>query len=180
MTNKIISDETTNSVLRMSPTLRRDEGHMKVIVMRERDWWKVKYLEGRERVLEMEPEQLAEILLKMEIGGKVEYSDNGTKVTKRGIDKSTGEARLVNAMENGNDWIGEADKKSGKQMIINFMKQEKKNHKPSVTTSAIKEAVKKNWNVKEQFINFCIQELYCEGILKLIKTNKSGHKLWGI
>jgi hypothetical protein len=60
------------------------------------------------------------------------------------------------------------------------MKQEKKNHKPSVTTSAIKASVKKNWNVKEQFINFCIQELYSEGILKLIKTNKSGHKLWSI
>jgi hypothetical protein len=91
--NAIISDETTNSVLRISPTQRRDEGHMKVIVMRERDWWKVKYLEGRETIAEMKPEQLAEILLNLEVGGKVEYSSDGTVVTTRGIDNNFHETR---------------------------------------------------------------------------------------
>jgi hypothetical protein len=86
--DRIIADETTNSVLRISPTRRRDLHCAKVICIAENDVWKVQYLGGRIIRSDAEPAAVARSLIKMGATGVMEIDDDTIKATSLGKDAS--------------------------------------------------------------------------------------------
>jgi len=178
--NKILIDETTNAVLRMSPTLRRDEGHMKVVVMRESDWWKVRYLDGKERVVDANPEMIGNSLKRLWVGGKVEITSKATMVMKSGIANADGITRLGELMASPEDWIGDADLKLAQTKVLQYMKTSKRGRKLVHTTEDIVKNIQLTWMVKRSVVKLAIQHLYNDGILRLVKSNNKGQNWWGI
>jgi hypothetical protein len=178
--DSIIRDETTNSALRISPTKRRDDNMMKIIVMRERDWWKVQYLEGREKVITADPITIGKILRTMRIGGNVEITDDGVKITKKGITTSNGEERLNAMMSDVSDMVDDADMTIAMTRIEKLMRAAKKTASKSRSTSDIIDEIQKVWIIRKGVITRALQELYRKGTLRIIKTNKNGKPVWEI
>jgi hypothetical protein len=178
--DSIIRDETTNSALRISPTKRRDDNMMKIIVMRERDWWKVQYLEGREKPITADPITIGKILRTMRIGGNVEIIDDGVKITKKGITTSDGEMRLDAMMSDVSDMVDDADVIIAMTRIEKMMKNAKKTASKSRSTRTIIDDIQKMWMVRRNVITKALQELYRNGTLRIIKSGKNGKTEWSI
>lgn len=95
----IISDETTNSVLRISSTLRSDAKTLKVVVMRKDDLRKVKFISD-DRDVSIDSIELGTILKKMRVTGVVKR--NGRKditVVEKGIDSDTGKQYITRLLD---------------------------------------------------------------------------------
>lgn len=176
----IVSDETTNSALRMSPTLRRDNGNMKVIVMREKDFWKVKYLEGREKYITSDVTAIGRALKKMWVGGKVNIDEKGISIIGTGIKESRGTRLLEEVLENPEDYPDEVDIKMTKNMILKHMRKQKRARHLVCTTSEITEAIQKRWVINRRVVAAAVRDLYGAGIIKLVKTGKNGTSYWRI
>jgi len=84
--DRMVSDETTNSVLRISPTPQNDREMAKVILIPKDDAWKIQYLEGREIDLTIKEKIIGIIIRDLGITGIMELQENGgTNQTKYGL-----------------------------------------------------------------------------------------------
>ena len=75
--DKMISDETTNAVLRISPTPQNDREMAKIILIPKDDAWKIQYLEGREIDLTIKEKIIGAIIRKLSVPGIMELRENG-------------------------------------------------------------------------------------------------------
>jgi ribosomal protein S25 len=97
--DRIIADETTNSVLRISPTRRRDLHCAKVICIAEQDVWKVQYLGGRIIRSDASPAAIARSLIKSGATGVMEIDDGTITATSLGKDASNYSDNLNEVMK---------------------------------------------------------------------------------
>ncbi len=170
----IISDETTNSVLRISSTLRTDNKSLKIVVMSKEDLGRVKYLTDK-RVMTADANDIAKVIRKMGVGGSVIRDGRaGTRVIKTGVNYIEGKEKFIELISNSNDIIDDEMVESMKAKILSFFKEQKRAHVKIITIKKINAAIgngKYNGIIKE-----AINRLYYMGIL--IKNGNSKESKW--
>ncbi len=172
----IISDETTNSVLRISSTLRSDEKTMKLVIMQKNDLEKVKYLNNI-RVLSDEADNIARIIRKLGVGGRVEKDGRrGIKVASNGIKNTEGKERIIELISESSEIVDDEELESVMARIMNFMLDQKKKRTKSINSSMIQKAVSVKGG-REVVIN-AMQKLYAMGKLKMETHGKE--KKWSL
>jgi hypothetical protein len=136
---RIIADETTNSVLRISSTLRRDIKTMKVIIMRKDDLRKVKYLTNRV-IMSEDANKIAAILKKLGVGGLVsKRGRDSMEVTNRGISFEKGNAKFLEMRSSTDEIVDDEMTKTVIEKIVNFVREQSRKRRKSVTTHGIEE-----------------------------------------
>jgi hypothetical protein len=146
----IISDETTNSVLRISSTLRSDNKCMKIVVMPKNDMGKVKdeYVKDR-RVLSQNGAAIARILKNLGVAGKVSRGNNGEiKLTSAGINYESGKGKLLELISNIEESHDDEEVATQMGLIRAFMTKAMRTHKNGITTDAIMTGIGKIKNYK--------------------------------
>ena len=106
--NAIVSDETTNSVLRISPTPRKDTKTTKIIIIPKRDLWKVRYLDGRIVETDRPATEIAETIKKKGITGLVEMEEDSIKVSKVGMESEGAKEKVIQGIRTGSEFSEEA------------------------------------------------------------------------
>jgi hypothetical protein len=174
--DEIISDETTNSVLRISSTLRNDNETLKVVVMPKEDLDKVKYLTDKIDMTE-DPSKIAMILKKLAVGGKtVREGRNGLKVIGRGINFEKGKAKFKEIRSEDSEILDEEEKNSVMARIMSFMKESKRDRIGLRNSGKIYKNIKTR-SGKNMVIS-AMQQLYAEGRLKMETHGKE--KIWSL
>ncbi len=174
--DEIISDETTNSILRISSTLRNDNETLKVVVMPKEDVHKVKYLTNKIEMTE-DSSKIAAILKKLAVGGKtVRDGRNGWKVIGRGINFEKGKAKFREIRSEDSEILDEEEKKSVMARIISFMREQKRNGVRTINSGKIYKNIKTH-SGKNMVIS-ALQQLYLKGILKMETHGKE--KKWSL
>lgn len=170
----IISDETTNSVLRISSTLRSDAKTMKLVIMQKDDLRKVKYLSNI-RVSSEEPDTLARVIKTLGVAGKVRKEGRtSVKVEKTGIDSEFGKEKIIELISRTDELVDDDEKLSVMARIIALMKQEKRNSKKLVSSGKIYSEIKTRGG--ENLVRSALQELYANGRVLLRSHGKA--KKW--
>lgn len=178
--DKIIADETINSVLRISPTLGRDTRTLKIIVMSERDAHKIEKCLPDPVVMTDEASRIAAIIKKLGVCGISERITDGKKthreITKIGIDFELGKAKFME-MKSSTDAIVEDDMvKATKEKIMQFMRSQYNKRNRSVTTTAIRKAI--SGSCKYEMLKAALRELYHEKTLEMTKSGQANK--WSI
>lgn len=172
----IISDETTNSVLRISSTLRNDNEKLKVVVMPKEDMHKVKYLTNAIEMNE-NASQIAAIFKMLAVCGKtVRDGRNGFKVIGRGVNFEIGKARFRELRSEDSEILDEEEKKSVMARIMSFMREQKRKRIGSTNSGKIYKNIKTR-SGKIMVIS-AMQQLYSEGRLKMVTHGKE--KRWSL
>jgi hypothetical protein len=172
----IISDETTNSVLRISSTLRSDEKTMKLVIMQKDDLKKVKYLSNI-RVLSEEADNVAKIIRKLGVGGKIEKDGRkGVKVTSSGIKNAEGKEKIIELISESADIVDDEELESVMARIVGFMREQKMRRVTSSNSSAIRRGISKR--VDTNIVTSAMQKLYALGILKMESHGRE--KKWSL
>ena len=153
---------------------------MKVIIMRARDWWKVKYIEGQEKVVTADPKQIGLILRGLWVGGKVSMDEKGISVLSGGVASDVNSNPLVDAITSGDEFVDEIDVQMARNRILKYMRESKNARHAVRSTTEIHDAILKKWIVKRMVVTSAIQELYANGSLKLVRTTKRGFSYWQI
>lgn len=170
----IISDETTNSVLRISSTLRTDNSSLKIVVIPKEDLGRVKYLTNV-RVMKTDANDIAKVLRKMAVGGSVIRDGRaGTRVIKTGVNYIEGKEKFIELISNSNDIIDDEMVESIQTKIIAFLKEQKRAHVKTVTLNKINAKFgngRFNGIIKE-----AVNRLYYNGTL--IKEGNSKESKW--
>jgi hypothetical protein len=138
----IIADETTNSVLRISPTIRNDEGMMKIIVMPRADIPKIEKYLSNITVNSHTANQIALMLRSINVGGMVET--NGRKEIKvvcTGIKVEDGRNRMLEALENVDAMVDPEETEAIAAKIVELVNNKCRRNGSAMTTKAIKNAI---------------------------------------
>lgn len=171
----IIADETTNSVLRISSTLRNDIGTLKFVVMQKDDLRKVKYLTNT-TIMSDEAIKIARILKKMKMGGVTERDGrNSMKVIERGIDFAVGKAKFQEMRLSIDEIVDDEMTKTVMEKILIFMKEQKRKHVKNVTFMKFQEAFGSGQN---GLLRAALGILYHEK--KLIKKRVGKSDRWSL
>ena len=161
----IISDETTNSVLRISSTRRNDSKTLKVVVMPKEDLQKVKYLTNT-IVMNEDASKIAAILKKLGVGGKtVRDGRAGWKVIGNGINFETGKAKFLEFRSENSEILDEEEKKSVMARIMSFMREQKRNKVRLINSGKIYKNI--STRSGKNMVISATQQLYREGNLKM-------------
>jgi len=84
--NSIVADETTNSVLRISPIVGRGELDPKIVVIPKEDLWKVKYLDeqvlgGTQGGRTYDIDDIARLIVEDNLTGTVQLDEGGIGIS---------------------------------------------------------------------------------------------------
>jgi hypothetical protein len=181
----IIMDETTNSVLRISPIVGRDELRPKVVIIPRSDLWKIRYLDeqmigdssgGRTPDIE----NIALLIRESNLAGTIRLTPEGTKID----DKPKGE-EWKSAVENNTlmalfqielDKVGSRDKYSKEELqdamhrILDVLRKAKRKW------LSINQMREMGLKCKDALIRPALTKLYYQGKVK-DKWNGKTH-LW--
>ena len=85
--NSIIMDETTNSVLRISPVVGRGEFHPKIVIIPREDLWKVRYLDeqvlgGTQGGRTSDIDYISRLIVEHNLAGTVQLDGKGSDKCK--------------------------------------------------------------------------------------------------
>ncbi len=174
--DEIISDETTNSVLRISSTLRNDNQTLKVVVMPKEDLNKVKFLTDKVEMTE-DSSKIAMILKRLAVCGKTERDGrNGLRVIGRGINFEKGKAKFRELRSEDSEIFDEEEKKSVMARIMSFMREEKRKKNGWINSGKIYNNIKTRSG--KNMVRSAMQQLYADGDLKMETHGKE--KRWSI
>lgn len=118
---EITKDETTNSVLRISPTKRNDNEKARIILIPKDDLWKVQYLEGRVAKVQGSAGDIAVLLQKLKAGGEIIMGKSVIEATDSGIMAEGALAKVELASIDG-ELVPETAIAVTSAMVIDFMK----------------------------------------------------------
>jgi hypothetical protein len=98
--NSIIIDETTNSVLRISPVVGRGEHHPKIVVIPREDLWKVRYLDeqvlgGSQGGRTPDIDYIARLILEENLTGMVQFDGKGSDKCKTEWEEAVKDNKVV-------------------------------------------------------------------------------------
>ena len=174
--NAIIADETTNSVLRISSTLRSDNKCMKMIVMPKNDMGKVKteYVSDR-RVLSQDGAAIARVLKSLGIAGTVSRKqDGGIQMSSAGINYVRGKEKLLELVSNMGELVDTEELETYKSRVMAFMKKATRINKHGITTKKIYEGL--GPGTKYNLVKETLRVLYTDGEMANKKHGKT--TLW--
>lgn len=159
----IISDETTNSVLRISSTLRVDEKTLKIILMRKDDVHKVKFLSNI-KITTQDARVIARTLETMNITGKVGIiHKKGIEIKSTGVDFKAGKCRFSELISGREDTFDAKECESVMSRIRALIVENEKTGSKTTGTNKIIEEVKTRSG--QHMIRHALQELYSIGWL---------------
>lgn len=172
----IIADETTNSVLRISSTLRNDINTMKVIVMRKNDVEKVKYLSNI-RIVSNSASELARMLSKLGVAGKTKLEGRKSiSSTSHGTNFESGKEKMIELISGTDTAFDEGETLSVMERILSMLREKSKNGEGILSTRDIRDSIKTKSG--KDIIYFALQTLYSSGRLNLESRGKA--KKWSI
>jgi len=149
---------------------------MKLVIMQKNDLEKVKYL-NNVRVLSDEADNIARIIRKLGVGGRVEKDGRkGIKVTSSGIKNTEGKERIIELISESSEIVDDEELESVMARIMSFMVDQKKKRTKSINSSMIQKAVSVKGG-REVVIN-AMQKLYAMGKLKMETHGKE--KKWSL
>lgn len=172
----IIADETTNSVLRISSTLRTDKETMKLIVMRKEDMNKVKYLSNM-RVVSGAPGNIAKMINTLGVTGSIEI-DGRSKIESKsiGTNYTQGKDKLVELIAGRDEAFDDNEVQSAIERILGFMKEKKNERRKVISTNDIYKSIKTRSG--KSIIAHSLQQLYSSG--RLIMKTHGKNKNWSL
>lgn len=167
----IISDETTNAVLRISSNLRRDKETLKIIVMRKDDMRRVKYVSDR-IVFDKDIEILVKALKDAVVSGRVEFRSGGCDVMKSGIKHNDGKIKMdvyTSRYKTSEDIVESnllkiVERKILDLLRINYMKTRK-----GITTKGIKSQLEGKYG--KPAVGAALESLLYKGRIARIEQN---------
>lgn len=172
----IVSDETTNSVLRTSPTPRNDEKMMKIIVMPYHDWWKVKYLAGREIVTDADSTTITRVIKAIGVCGEVTLTDkNGTRIRSRGVEASKGRRKVTELLKDPTMAMEEGEIEGLVSKILEIIK---KTWEKTGRRTSTRDIADKMPYTKETVVKKTLEELSESGRIIAIKYGAHGKIGW--
>jgi len=161
----IISDETTNSVLRISSTLRNDEKTLKLVVMPESDVRKVKYLSDKTKINE-KADTVAKMIIKLGVSSRIEKTGRlETKITSTGIESFRGKEKFYEIKSSVGDMVDDKEKESVMEQILKFMRDQRRCKKKMVNSSKILHELGKRCS--KNLVISAMQELYAMGEIRM-------------
>jgi hypothetical protein len=173
----IISDETTNSALRISSTLRKDNHTLKVVLIPKHDLGKVRYLHNV-KIISEDAKKVAAILRELRVTGLITKSEvKGSICREIGTNFESGNNKLLELLEDVDDISDSDELEMAEAIILDFMKRQKSYYKRVVfnTTKLIEGASAiKNVNV----VRNALKELYRLGLIRLVKRGKEN--MWSL
>ena len=174
----IVADETTNSVLRISPTLRNDIETMKVVVMPADDMHKVeKYLSNTQLMI-IEPEKLALMIKSLNVGGTVKRDGCDRMVkTKTGVHFETGKEKLIELRDTVDDIVDDAETLTWVEKIMSFVREKCRRRGVYVTSRKIMEGISPG-NTNDPHIRPAFQYISYHKMLDEQKVKN--FRKWGI
>jgi len=162
--NEMIADETTNSVLRISPTARRNSDNAKLVIMRAEEARNVKYIQDCKMVVTVDEKELSAILKKTGVCGKVEAKDGVTSVVSWGTKSDGFYAKLFEMTQNPDAVRDDDEINSISAMISNVLREHKTKW---TTTSDVQRAIGRDIGIIKSGLN----KLYYDGRILLKTTN---------
>jgi hypothetical protein len=172
----IIQDETTNSVLRISSTLRTDQETLKLVVMRECDADRVKYLSNMRKV-SANAGDLAKMINTLGVTGTIAIDGRKTiKSESIGTNFESGKEKLVELIAGRDDAFDDNETQSVMERILSYMREKQRTKRKQVSTHDIIKSIKTRSG--RLIITHAIQNLYSEGKLKLETHGK--YKKWSL
>jgi hypothetical protein len=125
MADKITIDETTNSVLRISPTTGDGTKRTKVILISDDHAWKIKYLKSRIIKTDASAKGIARTLKKLNIPGETTYDEANNKITitKYGTNDSNMYERLFTSLQTADLVIEDDVKENAVALILRMLKE---------------------------------------------------------
>lgn len=172
----IIQDETTNSVLRISSTLRSDKETLKLIVMRQCDVKQVKYLSNNCKIRKPARE-IAKIIQTTGITGVTAI--DGRKSIKSesvGTNYKAGKEKLIELIARNDTAFDENETESVKERILSYIGSKQGAAKSGVGTNDIRNNIKTRSG--KAIIAYALQELYSSG--KLCMKSHGQYKKWSL
>jgi len=172
----IISDETTNSVLRISSTLRTDKETMKLVIMRKDDVGKVKYLSNM-RIISESPGNIAKMINALGVAGSIEI-DGRSKIESKsiGTNYEQGKAKLIELVSGRDEAFDENEVQSVIERILGFMAEKKRERRKVISTNDIYKSIKTRSG--KSIIAHSLQQLYSSG--KLVLKTHGKNKNWSL
>jgi hypothetical protein len=172
----IISDETTNSVLRISSTLRTDNHSFKLVIMQKDDMHKVKYLKNF-LIRSDEADLIAKGLLAMRVGGLIKKDGrNVLQVVQKGINFETGKDNLLKTMSEIDEVFDEKETESMMAAIVKLFETKRKAGIKVLNSTKVYKAMKNASS--EQLVRAALQELHFKKILVMETHGKA--KKWSL
>lgn len=172
--DSIIKDETTNSVLRISPTLRNDKQHLKLIVMPSSDVWKVSYLDGRIRTTALDDENLARIIDHFGVTGVIKMrKGEGVKIETGGIYYKSSQERLLVYLSGEEVVHNPSEVEIAMRQLTQTLKSAKSSHRsPTMNTTMLISEVCEKSHYPYEVVRHALQQLYIKGVLLMAKHGK--------
>lgn len=172
--DKITVDETTNSVLRISPTTGDGRTRTKVILISEDDAWKIKYMESRIMKTNVTAKGLARTLKTMGIVGESTFNEDSKaiKVTKHGIECDRIYDKMFTALQTTDETIEEDVIENTSALILRLLRE---NWKKMYTKKEIKEKT----GIRDNILRIVLEFLRYTKKVKITKvgtTIKYGHE----
>lgn len=168
---KIVRDETTNSVLRISPTLKNDLETVKLIVIPKNDVWKVQYLEDRTIETDASSDKITRIIRKLLIPGTVNFVDGDMKNLIRGMPYKGALDRIREELEEIESDLDETLLETTKAMILDHLK---KHRKSNFTMDELKEVL----GLPHNYIRNALEDLSYQNLVDyshhVTKASKGG------
>lgn len=172
----IISDETTNSVLRISSTLRSDQETLKLIVMRLYDVKRVKYL-SNERVISKPAREIAKIIQTTGVTGVTAIDERKSiKSESIGTNCVVGKEKLVELIAGRDTAFDENETESVMERILSYIGSKQEAGKSGVGTNDIRNNIKTKSG--KAIIAHALKLLYSSG--KLCKKSHGQYKNWSL
>jgi len=167
--DRMISDETTNAVLRISPTLKNDKEMAKVILIPEDDAWKIQYLKGREIDTTIKEKIIGRIIRDLGIPGIMELQENGgTKPIKYGLNYIGAKERMDELFKTTSDVFTEKEIDTAAEIIQKTIGTQK-NHAKWYTLNAIEQLT----GIAHALAQFAVSRLRFKNLVKQRKRGRS-------
>jgi hypothetical protein len=186
--NSIIMDETTNSVLRISPVVGGNELRPKIVIVPRIDLMKIRYLDDQISDGNMpgrtpDIKDIAAVIRESNLAGTVDLNDDGISVDDklRGQDweLAAQESKLLDKFRSELDRICSRDKytdeelDAAKKNILNILKNE--GRQAWVSIDGMRE---KGLKCKDSLIRPALRRLYNQGMVKRIVRNRQVFWRW--
>jgi hypothetical protein len=123
--DRIITDETTNAVLRISSTKRTISNKAKLVIMAKDDLCKVRYLHGRVIECTASAQAISRVLIKIGVTGKTEMTEHGIDITRDGTSKDNFYERLHDMILNADTILSNQEELNVGTTILNVLAEKR-------------------------------------------------------
>ncbi len=175
--NSIIMDETTNSVLRISPVVGRCELHPKIVIIPREDLWKVRYLDeqvlgGTQGGCTPDIDYISRLIVEHNLAGTVQLDGKGSDKCKAEWEEAVKNNNVVGLFRLELDRVKAKGNFTEEEIVhaMNKICQVLKAEKGKwLSISSMKELGMK---CKNALIRPSLERLYYDGIIERIMVNK--------